>query len=253
MLSICLLCTEESVFMPPVLHRIFEQHRPAVVAALVFPQLPGDRLSRAVSHAVALDGWRAFPRLLGHALSHARDCAVCSPPHYLSVHGLFKRFGIPVETFSNPNADSSVRRLRALSPDLIFNVQPWRLKDDVLGIPRLACVNQHCGDLIRYRGVEPVVQALLHGEQTVRMTIHTMTPEYDAGRILASRDVAVSTSVLTTYRRAFAAVPDLFNDSLTRLSAGEMGAEVNPATSPYYSSLTAAEIARFRRLGLRYL
>ena len=253
MTAICLLCSEEHIFQPPMLHRILERHHGAVTAAFVFPPLPGDGLMRGLFQAARLDGWRAVPRAAAHALEHARDRFLHSPPHYASVDALFRRFRIPVSRYRTPNDARCVAALRALHPEVILNTQPWRLKADVLGVPRLACLNQHTGDLTKYRGVEPVVRALLNREPRIQMTLHTMTPAYDAGRVLAKADLPVRESVFECYREAFTAVPELFDEALAALASGTGAPEIDPATAPYFGPLTSAEVRRFRQMGLRYL
>ena len=236
---------------PPVLFHILERHRRDVAAAFVFPQLPADTLARAVRGAIALDGWYAIPRLAAHAAKHWTAGATNSPPHFLSVAAVFKRFELPVFRFQNPNHAGCVAELRRLQPDVLFNTQPWKIKPDVLAVPRLVSVNQHCGDLAKYRGVEPVVRAMLGGERAVQMTLHTMTADYDAGAVLASATVPIRRSVFETYAAAFREVPALFDRMIQTVSAGAVPAPAAPG--PYFGPLTANERQQFRASGLRYL
>lgn len=258
MLRICLLCTDEHVFQPPMLAHLLERHRGEVVAALIFDRPRRDRIVGAVRRALALDGWRAVPRLAVHAARHAWQCLVDPAYHYFRVERLFGRFDVPVWRFARPNDPECVARLRALQPDILYNLQPWRLQRDVLSIPRLACVNQHTGDLRRYRGLEPVVRAQIQGDTEYHITLHTMTEDYDAGRVLAFAVLPMTTSAFECYRAAFDRVPDLFDRaaaSLTRAADGptDSAAAVDPRTTPCYGRFAPDEIKRFRQLGLRYL
>ena len=237
---------------PPVLHRILERHRPSIAAAFVFPQLPQDTLDQSILGALALDGWKAVPRLARRGLQHLRAGVLASPPNYLSVAALFKHFDLPVHRWRNPNDAGCIQRLRQLSPDVVFNTQPWKLKADILAVPRLASINQHCGDLTKYRGVEPVLRAMLNGERTVEVTLHAMTADYDAGGVLASVPIEMGLSVFDTYVSAFDAVPALFDRALQRLANPVMPPPPSPL-GKYYGVVTASERERFRALGLRYL
>jgi hypothetical protein len=238
------------VFHPPVFHQILERHGASVTAAMIFPSLPGDTTARSIRRAVALDGWAALPRLVGHAAGHLRAGLFHSPPHSLSAAAVFRRFGVPVFRFRNPNEPACLAQLRRLEPDVLFNAQPWLLKPPILGLPRRVSINQHCGDLQRYRGVEPVLRAMLDGEQHITMTLHRMTPEYDSGSVLASAVLPMRHSVFATYERAFAAVPALFDRALTAVDT-----VVPPpaAAGRYFGPVTDDERRRFRALGLRYL
>ena len=233
--------------------RILERHGPEIVGALIFERPKRDRALSSVQRALALDGIRGVPRLAAHAARHAWRGLRCSPPHFFRIESLFKRHAVPVWHFARPNESACIDRLRRLGPDVVHNVQPWRLQRDVLAVPRLACVNQHAGDLSRYRGLEPVVRALLNGDSEFHVTIHTMTEAYDAGDVLARAVLPMKQSVFECYRDAFDAVPDLLDRALGLLSQGDTGPRIDPASTPYYGAFSADEIRRFRQARLRYL
>jgi methionyl-tRNA formyltransferase len=233
--------------------RILQRHAPGVVGVAIFPELRRSSTSRVVRRAIAFDGWRGPVRLAGHWAAHRMRSATGADAAAAHVEQVFEAFRIPVTYARNPNDASFLAHLQSAAPDVVFNNQPWRLGEEILALPRLACINRHTSALPEFRGVEPVVHALLHGRQTIGVSMHTMTTAYDAGRLLAQRLFPAAPSVWSCYERAFAVSHELFDDALAALDdlSGQPVIEASPAT--YFSEPTAAEIARFRAMGLRYL
>jgi methionyl-tRNA formyltransferase len=61
------------------------------------------------------------------------------------------------------------------------------LKENVLNIPRIGCINVHGSILPKFRGAAPVQRAIMAGEKETGVTIMKMAPQMDAGDILAVR------------------------------------------------------------------
>ena len=85
-----------------------------------------------------------------------------------------------------------VDEVRTLDPDLILvNSYSMRVGAELLGLPRLGCVNVHGGLLPEYRGSNPIQWALLNDERGTGVTIHYMTEEFDQGDIIARQTVPI--------------------------------------------------------------
>ncbi|MHC4605729.1 MAG: methionyl-tRNA formyltransferase [Planctomycetota bacterium] len=83
------------------------------------------------------------------------------------------------------NAYEFLRRLRALSPDVVVVVAyGQKLGNDILTLPRFYTVNTHPSLLPRYRGPAPVARALLNGEKHTGVAIIKVVKKMDAGPIL---------------------------------------------------------------------
>ena len=85
------------------------------------------------------------------------------------------RRGMPVYEPNNPNVPEFVATMRALEPDLFLAVgYMFRLKAEILAVPRIVSANVHASLLPAYRGRSPVFWALRHGERYSGLTIHAM-------------------------------------------------------------------------------
>lgn len=246
-----LFTSTEAVFHPPVLHEIIERHRRDIVGAAVFAAPRHASLSRGVAQAFALDGWAVFPRLAGRWLAHKRAAARGRPPNFGSVDRLFAWHRLRLERFHNPNDPPCLASVTGSGASVVLNFQPWYLREPALGLP-VTYLNAHAGALPKYRGVEPVVRALLAGETTIGVSVHTMTKEIDGGAVLAQRLLPARSSVFDCYLDTFAAIPDLVDTAIAAIEAGT--APAVPASAGCYGGpLTAVEIRAFRNRGLRYI
>ena len=70
---------------------------------------------------------------------------------------------------TNPNVPEFVAAMRSLRPDLFLAVgYMFRLKAEILAVPRIVSANVHASLLPAYRGRSPVFWALRHGEPLQR-------------------------------------------------------------------------------------
>ena len=97
-----------------------------------------------------------------------------------------KAIGIPVEQPEDVNAAESLDLIRGLRPDLLVTAAYGQiLSSGLLSIPRLGGINLHGSVLPSYRGAAPVARAIQNGETSTGVTVIRMTPQIDAGGILA--------------------------------------------------------------------
>ena len=159
---------------------------------------------------------------------------------------------IPVHTTRNLNDAQGLRFLRDCAPDLLVSAFfDQRLHEAALAIPTLGCVNIHPSLLPAFRGVDPVLQGRLQGTSRFGVTIHYMTPEFDAGNVLAQQSVAArsSASIFETTAQLYdkgAAL--LTGEALSPIELGHPGTPQAPAGS-YESWPTRAEIRMLRAGG----
>jgi len=65
------------------------------------------------------------------------------------------------------------------------------LKQVLLDIPPLGCINIHGSILPKYRGAAPIQRAIMNGDKKTGITIMKMTAKMDAGDIIATHEVAI--------------------------------------------------------------
>ncbi len=132
-----------------------------------------------------------------------------------------------------------------LNPDIIF-VGTWKekLEKEIIDLPKIATINVHPSLLPKYRGPNPYIQTILHGEKISGVTFHLMTTEIDKGPILAQQKIDIlpmDTSKELKEKTVFAA-RIMVCEILKKLNAGiiqEM--PQNEAEASYYPNITGDE------------
>ena len=88
-------------------------------------------------------------------------------------------------TPENVNAPEALAQIRAWRPDVIVVVAFGQfLKEELLGLPPLGCVNCHFSLLPKYRGASPVTAALLSGDAITGVSVIRMGIGMDDGPVL---------------------------------------------------------------------
>lgn len=155
-----------------------------------------------------------------------------------------------VHTTADINDPVSMQFVRNCGPDLLVSAFfDQRLREEVLAIPALGCVNIHPSLLPFFKGVDPVLQARLH-DADLGVTVHYMTPALDAGEILAQRTLAIPDRA-----SVFEATASLFNEG-ARLLVGQVGrlrrrerGSSQQSQGSYQSWPSRAELRTLRALG----
>jgi methionyl-tRNA formyltransferase len=100
--------------------------------------------------------------------------------------------GIPISQPQTLKDEMGRAELVAWKPDVLVVVAYGLiLPRDVLGIPRLACLNIHASLLPRWRGAAPIQRSILAGDATTGVTIMLMDVGLDTGPMLLKREVAI--------------------------------------------------------------
>jgi methionyl-tRNA formyltransferase len=197
-----------------------------------------------------LRGALAYLQRCGIAYSLYLFCAttladvVCRLARIGGVPAKSRPSGPRVLTTRDVNDERGVQFLRDCSPDLIVSAFfDQRLREAVLAIPRSSCVNIHPSLLPAFRGVDPVLQMRLHGAPCMGVTVHYMTPQLDAGTVLAQKSVVVPerASVFDVTARLFSEGAALLAGVVDQVRRNERGApQVGQAS--YQSWPTRADV-----------
>lgn len=102
-----------------------------------------------------------------------------------SVHALAKRNNIPVIDTRDINSAEVISIIENLNPQFLlcahFN---QLLKEPVLAIKKLQCINIHPSLLPSYKGVDPVFYAMKDNVDEIGVSLHKMNESFDSGDIL---------------------------------------------------------------------
>jgi methionyl-tRNA formyltransferase len=90
------------------------------------------------------------------------------------------------------NDPGSVDALAALAPDVIIVVAYGQiLRQSLLDLPRLGCINVHTSLLPKYRGAAPIQWAIANGETETGVTTMYMDAGMDTGDIILKAPVPI--------------------------------------------------------------
>ena len=111
-----------------------------------------------------------------------------SSPDYTII----KKYKIPEIKCKSANSKEFTIELLKKNVDVLL-VGTWgeRLKKEIIDVPVIASVNVHPSFLPKYRGPNPYLQTILHGEKYSGITFHLMDGNYDRGAILAQKQISI--------------------------------------------------------------
>lgn len=100
------------------------------------------------------------------------------------VKELALKLGLPVFQPEKLTLPGEYEKIAALAPDALVVVAYGQiLRQNVLDLPKVACVNIHSSLLPRWRGAAPIHHAMLAGDPITGVTTMKMVRELDAGDI----------------------------------------------------------------------
>jgi methionyl-tRNA formyltransferase len=83
--------------------------------------------------------------------------------------------------------------IKSKNPDLIFSIYYRKIiKQNILDIPSLGCINIHPAILPKGRGPAPTMWNVLNGDEFAGSTIHYMVEDVDAGDIIDQKIIRVN-------------------------------------------------------------
>ena len=90
------------------------------------------------------------------------------------------------------NSDEFRRELLSLNADIML-VGTWgeKIQKETFDIPTVASVNVHPSLLPKYRGPNPYLQNILHGETKSGITFHLLNENFDGGEILSQKEIKI--------------------------------------------------------------
>jgi len=148
-----------------------------------------------------------------------RGKIMTSPP----VKQLALSYGIPViqpEKLKDPGVFET---LISWDPDFVVVVAFGQiLRQNVLDLPKLGCINVHGSILPRWRGAAPIQASILHGDQETGITIMKMDKGIDTGEILATKSIPIESNdnTLSLSKKLSILGADLLDESIKKVLLG---------------------------------
>ena len=109
-----------------------------------------------------------------------------------SVEELQSVYGFRVCKVKSLRSEAAMRRLKNMSPDLIFVCTLSEIvSPEILALPPLGVINIHAGLLPQYRGPASNFWVLYNRERKTGVTFHYMSDKPDRGDIIAQRELEI--------------------------------------------------------------
>lgn len=152
--------------------------------------------------------------------------AVVVPPpsahEPVNIGGLAREYGLPTPTDTELYEDLDRGRVSGIdvSLSLLF---PRLIRDPLISLPRLGCVNFHPAPLPEFRGVAGYSVGILENVAAWGVSAHFVDATFDTGEIIEVRRFPIEASsetALSLERRTQPHLLDLFKDTLLRLQDG---------------------------------
>ncbi len=120
-------------------------------------------------------------------LPRRRDAA-----RFYSLAQLCRAYKIAYREIGSPNATEFVNAARGRAADVIVSVAcPYVLKEPLLSLPRLGCLNIHHAALPHHKGMMPTFWQMYHCEKKVGVTVHYMAAKVDKGAALLQEELEI--------------------------------------------------------------
>lgn len=155
------------------------------------------------------------------------------------VKQLAVKLNIPVQQPERLKDPVAFERLERWKPDMIIVAAFGQiLRQNILDMPPLGCVNVHASLLPRWRGAAPIQAAILNGDEQTGVTIMKMDAGVDTGPILKQKAILIDRSdtgeslseklSVLGGKLLIDTLPEYLNGSIIPVAQDEMGFSYAP-------------------------
>ena len=168
-----------------------------------------------------------------------KPVAAIGKANYDPYTDLFEKYGLDHYYCSSVNEPQCMEFMKACAPDIIIQ-SGWsgKFSEEVLQIPRYACIGEHPAPLPKGRGAACINWAIITGERQWGDTFLRMEMEYDTGLIYSQElfDIELYDDVKTVYDKVAAASVRAVEKHLSDWTKGILaGYSQDDAAATYYS------------------
>jgi methionyl-tRNA formyltransferase len=174
---------------------------------------------------------------------------------FYGIRQICSAYGIEYIDIGNPNAPEFLEGFQERKPDVLVSIAcPYILKEKVLSVPPMGCVNIHHAPLPKYKGMMPTFWQMYHGEGSLGVTVHFMSAKLDEGDGLLQEGLTVSkTETLhNVIRRSKRHGAHVMARALRALESGSyVRIPLDREVGSYFTFPTLAQIRDFQKRGYR--
>ncbi len=259
-MRIVFLTQDDPIYVLPFFDEFFRQELGEIEVAGIFScKTMGERgRMRLLRELFYLYGGLGLLRMLMRRVYFKvaeRWPAKTTAKRFYSAAQICRAFKVPHAFIGNPNREEFRTPIAALAPDLLVSVAcPYILKNELLSLPPLGCINIHHAPLPRYKGMMPTFWQMYHGEQNVGLTIHTMAARVDEGNALLQEQLPIVQgesldSLIRRTKRQGARCMLKVLKQISQRTQTQLSLDNGPGS--YFTFPTPAEIKEFHRRGFR--
>ncbi|MHA2181823.1 MAG: formyltransferase family protein [Promethearchaeota archaeon] len=252
------MISDDVIFKPRVLFRILQNWGGSVcgVAEVGYKKSKKKMKTQRISD---LQFWGLGPFLMLGLYSYLlRFVSRLALPSFiqckLSNKNVCSFFNISYEYVTDVNDPNFIKNLRSKEPDIIISFQRQIFSENLLGVAKIACLNCHPAELPNYRGFRPIFSAMLNGEKSIGITVHTMTKEIDKGAIICQKSFPSSNkySLMDNYNLAHEIYSDVMLEAIDLIEKkGISDFPLIPKDAEYYKYPSREDVIDFRARGLK--
>ena len=258
-----LVTREKSLHTPDVVESLVRGRCEDIVGIVVSTDRPRSSrtLLRLAFEELRFYGFRGclslrFLHLRGKALDSLRYLLPIRSFH--STKAVAQHYSIPIHSCQNINHPDFLEFMsNELAPDVIVSVaNPQIFRKEILGLPRLGCVNIHPSLLPKYRGPASPFWVLACDEVETGVTVHYMDEGIDSGDIILQSKVPIHPEDTPHSRRArtLRLGATLALQALEQMEAGTASVIPNDSREATYQSFPTVEDAlTLRRRGRKLM
>ena len=177
-------------------------------------------------------------------------------PKTYSVKQLVNAHGIEVINRSDLNSKSFHSFIKPYDADLFISIAaPIIFKEELINIPKLACINIHNAPLPKYRGMLPNFWQLYHGEKQSGITVHRIEKGIDAGDIILQQFVTIdptdtlnSLIIKTKKKNAW-----MIMDAIQSFREGKVQYKKMIGEGSYFTFPARRDVKEFRKRGKKLI
>ena len=255
-LRVALVTQEEPFYLPPAVEDFCRGCRDELVGLIILPAFNESRWKNA-QRLYEFFGPVDFSRLVwrfGWAKVLDRLNGVRPVTRPFSAHDVARRHDVRVLEPAKINSAEFVELLRnEVRPDLLVSIAASQiLKQRVLDVPRLGCINLHSAPLPRYQGMMPNFWTMMHGEPEAAVTVHYMVEKLDAGDIVLQKAVPIhpSDSLHDLMIRSKKIGVEALLEAIDLIRAGQVKPKpMDASQATYFSFPKRADAQKLRQRG----